>query len=313
MEFSETNGIINQDGDAESLSKEQEQCETGTTSQETPSEFSTESVSVPVPDTASSPVAPLLTAEELRSVIKGELCGIKQQMNKIEEEVSKLKVVCKDSLEYGQRYQKNTVLVLQGEIKEKDRYISGMLLVDLLKPVANICSKIERRIGRTLQQADKKFLQDILDDIMDTVKDDYGVEISSTETGCHRPENISKVEGVVPTGDPLLTNLVAESISPAWTINGKLIQKESVNVYKFDEALISETDESLKNSGQENEKAEPEGVFEAQGNVISADIEPENNGMQEEIHEEVHDDDPAPEMSSSRDDNVVDTTLHETV
>lgn len=174
-----------------------------------------------------------LTEAVVRGIIGGEMIEIRKQLSKLDDSFVKLTSSCKENLDYGIRYQKNTVAILQNEAKEKDKYINGLLLVDLLKPIAGICNRIERRITKAAT-SDKKFLLDLLEEITEIAEDEYGVEIIRTSPGEHRPENISKVGDTVLTDDSGLVNLVAESVSPAWLINGRIIQKEIVNVYKYE-------------------------------------------------------------------------------
>ncbi len=115
----------------------------------------------------------------------------------------------------------------------------------MLKPLAEACSKIQRRIRKCDSTGEKKFLQDLLDEIEETVCDDYGVKIQQTQAGQARPENIAKVDGTIITNDPTLKNLVAESLCSSWTINERLIQKERVIVYKYESIQSTEANSSI--------------------------------------------------------------------
>ena len=197
-----------------------------------------------------------LTAEEVSSIIQEEVKNLKDQISGLEQSIQKVTAICKDSLDYCQRYERNTVSVLQEENKKKDKYITGILLIDLLKPIAEVCSKIERRIKKCTNDADKKFLTDLLDDITDVATDDYSVEISKTEPGQCRPENISKVDDTILTNDEALKGKVAESLCSSWVLNGRIIQKERVIVYKYEPlSAVSEAEET-KEVKEINEPAE---------------------------------------------------------
>ncbi len=183
-----------------------------------------------------------LLAQVVRSIIDPELSSLTSKISSLTSTVQQALAVSKENIDFTQRYQRNTVAVLQEENKKKDKLISGLLLVDILKPIAEICTRIERRIRRSMLDSEKKFLRDILEEITDTVKEEYDVVISQTPAGEARPENISKVDDTIGTGDESLKGKVAESISSSWVLNGKLIQKERVIAYRYDPMLSQENE-----------------------------------------------------------------------
>lgn len=189
-----------------------------------------------------------INAEAIQKIVNSEMAALYTQVGSIRDSISTLSAICKESIDYNQRYQRNTVTVLQDENKQKDKYITGIILVDLLKPVAEICSKIERRIRKCESSSEAKFLQDLLEEITDTVIDEYNVEVHHTAPGEPRPELIAKVDSTISTGDVEKKNLVAESLCASWTLNGRLIQKERVVVYKYDPVLAESAKAASDNS-----------------------------------------------------------------
>ena len=206
--------------------------------------------------------------DQCKQIVHEAYSGINDQLKDLENQISSLsKVVqqsvalCKESIDYNQRYQRNTVAVLQDENKKKDKLISGLLLIDVLKPIAEICAKLERRIRRSEGKAEKHFLEDILEEITDIAREEYEVEIHRTPSGQPRPENISKVDDTIATCDESLKGKVAESLCSSWVLNGKLIQKERVIVYRYDPSLSENKDssdntEEMKSAHQEADNVE---------------------------------------------------------
>ena len=215
--------------------------------------------------------ATMITAEEVKNIVNKELMAFQKRVDDLSDNLQKLTAVCKESMDYSQRYQKHTVAVLQEENKQKDKYITGILLVDLIKPIAETCSKIERRIKKCNTDAEKKFLLDLLEEIEETAIEEYDVEIKRTAVGKPRPENISKVAEVKKTGDIQLKNTVAESLCASWTINGRVIQKERLIMYQYDPELAVVEEEENRLQDTENTVAPDQ--TEQSENTVESEVE----------------------------------------
>ncbi len=238
---------------------------------------------------------PELTGAEVRGIVGSELHAVYQQIRELEGAVETLTRACRESTDHCERYQKNTVSVLQAEIKEKDRYLNGIILTDLLKPMAKVYASIQRRAEKAENPADQKFLLNLLEDIEDAMTEEYGVEIHRTKPGEHRPEYISTVKSTVPTGDKSLKGTVVRSMNSSWTINGKIILREEVTVYQYDASLASKEEEML---ADENPSEEPSPAEESSVEVPELQVIPPSQSA-EEASEAVTEEAGIPEETAS--------------
>ena len=176
----------------------------------------------------------------------------------LEGKLDELTKACTRSLEYCESVQRHTVDVLQKDNQRKDKLLADKLQAETIKIVADVCAKIEKRARRCPDKAISEYLEDMLEEIETPMIENAGVDIKKVEAGEKRPENVATVVGVEDTGDIELKNLVKECLTPYWILNGKVIRKSEVIMFKYDEEL----DESLKAAQEEEKEASTEGAAE---------------------------------------------------
>lgn len=133
----------------------------------------------------------------------------------------------------------------------------------ILTAIANLYNMSYTAIGFLTDAKERKNISEIVLEGLLEILEEQGVTVNSTPAGGKRPVKTCKTRKTIPTGDPELHGMVAESITPSFTLGNQVLIKECIDTYVYDASLDlpkgdSEMPTEKVNANQDEPSAAPD-------------------------------------------------------
>lgn len=168
-----------------------------------------------------------------------------------------------DMLRDSKNFQASVREQMQHELDRYHKMHAETANAPILTEIANLYIMSCKAISFLTDAKERKNISEIVQEGLLEILEEQGVTVNSTPAGRKRSVKACKTRKTIPTAESKLHGMVAESITPSFTLGNQVLIKECIDTYVYDASLNSTKNNSEilteeVNTNHEESSAKPE-------------------------------------------------------